>query len=118
MQERRSSVRSRSFLGGRIVFNNGSSNLDCLVKNVSAMGACIRLSEAVTVPTEFDLQIVKQGRSFRACLKWRRAEEFGVQLLPCEEEGRTSIETNLRVKKLEAEKEALRARVAQLSSAE
>jgi hypothetical protein len=83
MQERRTNARVRSFLGGKIVFNNRCSSVECLLRNVSPTGARILLSETVTIPEDFELEIPKQGRRVRARLTWRKAEECGVRFLPC-----------------------------------
>jgi len=117
MAERRNDSRARSFLGAKIIFNNRNSSIECLIKNISDTGARLALSEAVIVPDEFELQIPKQGRSFRARLAWRRSDEFGVQFLGqqvAEAEAPAALKARLR--KLEAEKAILRARVEQLSS--
>src|SRR3954451_9413755 len=74
MAERRTDSRSRSFLGAKIVFNSRNSSMDCLIRNISPTGARLLLSSAVVIPDEFELQIPKQGRSFRARLAWRRAD--------------------------------------------
>ena len=84
MQERRATARVRSFIGGRIVFNNRNSSVDCLIRNVSSNGARISLLGAVTIPDEFDLVIPVQSRSCRARIAWRRADEFGVQFIGTE----------------------------------
>jgi hypothetical protein len=50
MRERREFQRRRTFLGGRLAFNNQYGAIDCLVRNMSQNGASIstppRLSEA------------------------------------------------------------------------
>jgi hypothetical protein len=50
MRERREFQRRRTFLGGRLAFNNQYGAIDCLVRNMSQNGALIstppRLSEA------------------------------------------------------------------------
>jgi PilZ domain len=119
MQERRNKSRGRSFLGAKIIFNNRSSTIDCLIKDMSPTGARVRLSAIVIVPDEFELHIPMQGRSFQARVAWRRREEFGLEFVKCgEQDHPVSLDLTLRLNKLEKEKEALRARVAQLSSAE
>ena len=39
MKERRSSARQKSFLQGRIYFNNRRSSVDCLIRDYSETGA-------------------------------------------------------------------------------
>jgi|tagenome__1003787_1003787.scaffolds.fasta_scaffold20810001_2 hypothetical protein len=118
MAERRTDSRSRSFLGAKIVFNSRNSSMDCLIRNISPTGARLLLSSAVVIPDEFELQIPKQGRSFRARLAWRRADESGVQFVEHNAEPPVPTELTIKLKQLEDEKAALRARVAQLSSGE
>jgi hypothetical protein len=81
MDERRSDVRARSLLGGKIIFNHRNSTMDCVVRNLSATGARIVMSESVIVPNEFELHIPQKGTSYRAQMRWRTATEFGVQFL-------------------------------------
>ena len=53
MSEHRRETRQRVFLKGRVVFNNGSSSLDCLVRDMSPTGARLVMSEATTLPDAF-----------------------------------------------------------------
>jgi hypothetical protein len=82
MTDRRRSTRLRSFLGGSVSYANGRSKHECLVRNLSSRGAKLVFGYAVTLPSEFDLVIHKQRRSFRAKVKWCRALEVGVRLAP------------------------------------
>jgi hypothetical protein len=117
MAERRNDSRSRSFLGARIIFNGRNSTIDCLIRNISPTGARLLLDDNVVIPNEFELQIPKQDRSFQARLAWRRGGEFGVQFVE-DEATSASVTADLaaKLRRLEDEKAALRARVAQLSS--
>jgi hypothetical protein len=83
MDERRSDVRARSLLRGRIIFNQRGSTMDCVIRNLSATGARIVMGETVVVPKEFELSIPQKGTTYRARLRWRTATEFGVEFLPC-----------------------------------
>lgn len=78
MSEHRREARQRVFLKGRIVFNNGSSSLDCLVRDMSPTGARLVMSEATTLPDAFDLYIPQKDRTYRATLRWRREDGIGV----------------------------------------
>ncbi|MEE7494666.1 PilZ domain-containing protein [Methylobacterium oryzae] len=78
MSEHRRETRQRVFLKGRIVFNNGSSSLDCLVRDMSPAGARLVMSEATTLPDAFDLYIPQKDRTYRATLRWRREDGIGV----------------------------------------
>jgi hypothetical protein len=78
MSEHRREARQRVFLKGRIVFNNGASSFDCLVRDLSATGARLMMSDATTLPDAFDLYIPQKDRTFRATLRWRREDGIGV----------------------------------------
>jgi hypothetical protein len=77
MSEHRRETRQRVFLKGRVVFNNGSSSLDCLVRDMSPTGARLVMSEATTLPDAFDLYIPQKDRTYRATLRWRREGGIG-----------------------------------------
>ena len=81
MAEARRDERVRAFLRARICFNNNASTIDCTVKNISASGAKIEMSSAVSVPSEFDLDVPQKGRIYRARLMWRDASSLGVQFV-------------------------------------
>ena len=68
----------KTFLKGRIVFNNGASSMDCLIRDLSSTGARLELSETSTLPEIFDLYIQNKDTTFRATLRWRRDGGVGV----------------------------------------
>lgn len=78
MSEHRRETRQRVFLKGRILFNNGSSSFDCLVRDMSSSGARLVMSDATTLPEAFDLYIPQKDRTYRATLRWRREDGIGV----------------------------------------
>jgi hypothetical protein len=114
MDERRKTNRPRSLLGARIVYNNRSSTLDCMVRNLSNTGARLVFSGPVAVPEEFELVIPQKGQTHRCKIAWRESREFGVEFLGRDEKAPPSIEAAKRLKELEAEREKLRRRIAQL----
>jgi hypothetical protein len=72
------SPRQRSFLQGRIMFNNRRSSLDCLVRDISDQGAKLKFSEAIAVPDVIELLIPSKNETYRARVRWRVGEEVGV----------------------------------------
>ncbi|MCJ2059568.1 PilZ domain-containing protein [Methylobacterium sp. J-048] len=110
MTDHRKETRQRVFLKGRIVFNNGSSSFDCLVRDLSASGARLVLSDATTLPQVFDLYIPQKDRTFRASLCWRREDGIGVVFEEPVRAAVTDTEAALRqrIGELEAENAALR----------
>lgn len=78
MEERRRTVRDRTYLGAVIAFNRQSSTMDCLVRNISPRGAKLALDSTGILPDSFDLNIGSKERSYRARLVWRRFNDVGV----------------------------------------
>lgn len=110
MSELRRETRLRTFLKGRIVFNNGNSSMDCLVRDLSGSGARLMLSQTATLPEGFDLHIPAKERVHKATLRWRREDSIGVTFA---EEPVPAPETDpaallARIKELEAENASLR----------
>ncbi|MGC2155435.1 MAG: PilZ domain-containing protein [Pseudolabrys sp.] len=81
MCERGKSDRARTFLGGMIAFNKRNSTMDCRVRDFSATGARVQLTNTAIVPDQFDLTIARKERSFRASMVWRSGNEAGVAFL-------------------------------------
>jgi hypothetical protein len=86
-------ARLRSVFGARIIFNNASSSVECTVRDFSAKGAKLLVSPHVTVPNEFELDVPKKGRKYRARLMWQREGSCGVQFLWGSRIERTRIRT-------------------------
>lgn len=77
-EERRRLTRKRTLKGARIVFNNKSSVIDCVVRNRSTRGALLELSSVVGVPTMFDLYIDGEITPRRTRVVRRNATSLGV----------------------------------------
>ena len=78
MNDRRSSSRQKSFLQGRIYYNNRRSTVDCLIRDYSETGAKLKFSEAITVPEAMELYIPNREAMHRARVEWRYGNEMGV----------------------------------------
>jgi hypothetical protein len=78
MDDKRTVPRLRSFLKGRIIFNGGQTNLECLIRDVSAGGARLELSASVTLPDRFDLYLPHREATCKAHVQWRRGSQLGV----------------------------------------
>ncbi len=108
MVEARRSERVRSFLRARILFNNGASTIECMIKNISTHGAKIEIAHSLSVPTEFDLEVPQRGRTYRAKMMWRAADSIGVEFA---DQGGTSENAQATIQRLEAENRKLRGSV-------
>jgi hypothetical protein len=77
----RSAVRTRCLLRGRVVFNARSATVECTVRDISARGAKLIITDSVTVPDVFELELPKTGARRRAKRVWTRSGEWGVQFV-------------------------------------
>jgi hypothetical protein len=82
-QEHRVAIRHRTFLKGKVQFNNRQLNIDCLVRDLSDTGARISVTQAVMLPQSFDLFLPHRDQTLHCRLSWRRGDEVGVRF--CQE---------------------------------
>jgi hypothetical protein len=116
MQERREYQRGRTYLGGRLAFNNQYGTVDCLVRNMSQNGAKLVFEGAVLLPGEFEFTLPQKGESRRARVIWRQQDEAGITFLQAEcGESVVPLGMARRIRRLEADRAALQARVAELT---
>ena len=123
LTERRKQTRLRVFLKGRVHFNNGASSLDCLVRDMSPIGARLVMSETATLPEKFDLFIPQKERTYRATLRWRREDGIGVTFEAATPAEAVTPEMTVagllrRLNDLEVENAALRRRLAAVEAEE
>ena len=87
--ERRRAARGRCLREAHCIFNKGYSDLNVLVRNISATGAKLTGDELFCLPEEFELQMMNgQGALTTRRVKrmWGRADSMGVQFLEPERE--------------------------------
>lgn len=113
MVEARRSERVRCFLSARILFNNGASTIDCMVKNIAKEGAKIEIAHSLSIPAEFDLLVPQRGRTYRSKMVWRDVDSIGVEFI--EADAAMSADARATIQQLEAENRKLRAGIAQLT---
>ena len=78
MIERRSLVRHKTFIKGRIYFNNRLSSMDCIVRDVTNSGARLEVSENVPLPDAFEIYMPNKDEYFHAQVEWRKGGSMGV----------------------------------------
>lgn len=78
MAERRAVTRHKSFLQGRIYFNNRRSAVDCLIRDISDQGAHIIFSDTISIPDVVDFYVPQKDQTLRARVEWRHGEEAGL----------------------------------------
>jgi PilZ domain len=120
MKDRRTASRQRSFLQGRIFYNNRRSSVDCLIRDISDTGAKLKFSESITVPEAMELYIPNKDEFRRARVQWRFGGEMGIAF---GEEGEAPVfapapssDVAARMQKLETEIALLKRLVNELRS--
>jgi hypothetical protein len=78
MEERRTVQRHRTLKAGSIALNR-TSRIDCRIRNLSAIGACLEVESQIGVPDEFTL-VVESDRLSEPChVIWRVRSRLGVR---------------------------------------
>jgi hypothetical protein len=76
-QEHRRTARRRVLKGARITLKGHVTAIDCVVRNLSDGGACLKVASPIGIPDTFDL--VVDAASVRHCrVVWRKATQIGV----------------------------------------
>ncbi len=78
MKERRALVRHKTFIKGRIYFNNRLSSMDCIVRDVTNNGGRLEVSESVPIPDAFEIYMPNKDEYFHAHVEWRKGGNVGV----------------------------------------
>ncbi len=77
--ENRSEPRRKTFLGGRVVQDDGIS-FPCVIRNVSVSGAMIEVPPLTTLPEDWILIDMKNALAHSVCVSWRQDERLGVRI--------------------------------------
>ncbi len=112
--DHRAATRARAFLKARIIFNNGMSTMDCVVRDLSDGGARLQITDSVALPSRFDLYILKKDETRRASLQWRTSEEIGISFENAVGVKSDASEMAERISRLEVETADLRRLVEEL----
>jgi hypothetical protein len=119
MEDRRNYPRHRTFLQGRVYYNNRRSTADCIIRELTDDGARLSFTDPVTLPHAFELHIPNRDQTYRVETVWNHGEEVGVTfgkheapLAPAM--GGQDASLSERVEKLEKELAALRRRISEI----
>ena len=117
MVERRRVPRQKSFLRGCIYFDKRRGALECLIRDISDLGARIIFSENVTVPDAVELHIPQRHKTLRAQVQWRRADEIGLSFPDAERIGPPGTEELMeRIVQIETEMASMRKMIKRLKN--
>jgi hypothetical protein len=73
--------RRRMLKAGVVAYNDRHVTIPCLVRDVSATGARLRIEASVTAPDTFDLVIDLDGMEASCQVVWRKGADLGVRFL-------------------------------------
>ncbi len=82
MIERRALARHKTFFKGRIYFNNRLSSMDCIVRDATASGGRLEVSDGVTLPNAFEIYLPNKDEYFHAKVEWRTGGSLGISWKP------------------------------------
>jgi hypothetical protein len=109
MLDRRQKPRAKAVLGGMAAINRSGSTMDCVVRNISEGGACVRFDGIPKLPEQISLTIARMERSFLARIIWRQADRVGLAFRTM-----TSLEFDERLRRSERKKRQLERRIKDL----
>jgi len=78
MDNRRDAVRLRTLKSGKVVFNDGNSVVDCVVRDLSESGAKLKVVSVVGIPDHFTLALEGERNGRPCSVAWRKGAELGV----------------------------------------
>lgn len=77
MEERRTTQRHRTLKAGSIAFNS-AAGIDCRIRNLSAIGACLEVESQIGVPDDFMLVMERDHVREQCHVIWRMRSRLGV----------------------------------------
>jgi hypothetical protein len=125
MDDRRHTQRHRTFLQGRVFYNNRRQSADCIIRELTDEGARLSFTDPVALPHAFELHIPNRDQTLRVETAWNHGTDVGVSFGKIDLHSAATIapaahaapheQTVLeRVEKLEKELAALRRRLSEV----
>ena len=75
---RRTAQRKTALLRGKIVFDDGAGQIDCMIRDFSDFGARIDLAGGQIVPTHVFLLVARDSTAYEAEVRWRNPKQMGL----------------------------------------
>jgi hypothetical protein len=79
--EKRRVPRSKTFLGGKVVYGEGPIIGDCRIRSLSATGAKIELPEGGCIPEHLFLIPSSNALAYEAKISWIKRPHFGLSFM-------------------------------------
>lgn len=78
MDERRTVQRGRTLKGGKILFHQGRSAIDCAIRNFSDGGACVEVESTIGIPSNFELLLDGEIITRQCTQRWIAGNRIGM----------------------------------------
>lgn len=125
MDERRHTPRHRTFLQGRVFYNNRRQSADCIIRELTDEGARLSFTDPFALPHAFELHIPNRDQTLRVETIWNHGTDVGVKFARTEIHAAATLAPAIqaapqeqtlleRVEKLEKELAALRRRISEI----
>ena len=98
--ELRTSARRRVLLSGKIIFGDVDLSVDCAIRDLTRLGAKVRLKSALALPSDVYLIELRSGVIFESRITWRRLPELGLKFLGSQKLGETTDPRMKRLKRI------------------
>lgn len=79
--DQRTAARLQGFTRGRLRWDKGEAESDCIVQDLSITGARLGIPNSVSLPEFVELEIAGENRTVAAKVRWRMADQVGVEFL-------------------------------------
>lgn len=89
--ERRKLPRHRTLKAGLIAFNRAAT-IECRVRNLSEIGACLDVVSQVGIPDEFTLLVEHEHLKKKCRVIWRNPDRLGIEFIVAQDETIASSE--------------------------
>ena len=78
--ERRKVPRHRTLKAGLIAFNRAAA-IECRVRNLSPIGACLDVASQIGIPEEFMLVVEHENLKKKCRVIWRNPTRLGIEFV-------------------------------------
>ena len=76
--DRRGNRRSRILKAGKLLFDAHQTIINCVIRDISPLGARIRLSDTLHLPSELELLVVREAELHPAKVLWKSQTDCGL----------------------------------------
>jgi len=106
--EKRDAPRHKCFLRAFVYFEGRGTAINCVVRDISDIGARLQFDKPLVLTELLDLHIPIKGQSFHAKVRWEDGSEIGIAFHATSNTDAANMGVDERMNRLEAEISALR----------